>query len=274
MVTAMAAVGEQTGNLDDVLLRAADALERRRTLMVNLRTALIYPSVVVIMAVATVAYMMVGLIPKLSKFLAGMGRRLPSLTQALVDLSSTLRTHALDVLVVIGGLGAAFLAFRAWPPGRRAIDGLLLRLPVAGTVLRLAGTATVARNLGSLLASGVRITEALATLEPLLKNRVLAGRVARARERVLQGSSLSEPLSQPGGFLPMLGHMVAVGESSGTLDDVLEQVAQFHEQRLESVVRRLSAIVEPAVIVVVGGMVGFVYMAFFVALYSIAGGRS
>ncbi len=274
MVKAMVAVGEQTGNLDEVLMRAAATLERRRVLLTNLRTALIYPSVVVVMAVATVAYLMVGLIPKLSKFLAGMGRGMPGMAQALVDLSASVREHGLAALAVLGALVAGFLTFRSWPPGRKAVDGLLLRLPVVGGVLRLAGTATVARNLGSLLASGVRITGALAVLEPLLKNRVLAGRVARARERVLQGSSLAEPFSEPGAFLPMLGHMVAVGEASGTLDEVLGQVAEFHEKRLEATIRRLSAIVEPAIIVIVGGMVGFVYMSFFVAVYSIVGGRS
>lgn len=273
LVTTMAAVGEQTGSLDEVLLRAASALERRRLLLTNLRTALIYPSLVLVMAMGTVAYMMVGLIPKLSKFLAGMGRSLPPMTRMLMDISTAVQVYWSQGLILTGTAIAGFLIFRAWPPGRRIVDGLWLRLPVAGNVLRLAGTATVARNLGSLLASGVRITAALGVVEPLIKNRVLSERLADARDRVLQGSSLAEPLSAPGAFLPMLGNMVAVGETSGALDEVLQQVAEFHEKRLEAVIRRLSAIVEPVIIVVVGGIVGFIYMSFFVAIYSIVGGR-
>jgi type IV pilus assembly protein PilC len=196
------------------------------------------------------------------------------MTRMLMDISAAVQVYWLNGLIALAAAVVGFFAFRSWPPGRKLIDGLFLRLPVFGHIFRLAGTATVARNLGSLLASGVRITGALAVVEPLLKNRVLAGRLVDARERVLQGSSLAEPLSAPGAFLPMLGNMVAVGETSGALDEVLEQVAEFHEKRLEAVIRRLSAIVEPVIIVVVGGIVGFIYLSFFAAIYSIVGGRS
>ncbi|NUN50800.1 MAG: type II secretion system F family protein, partial [Candidatus Brocadiae bacterium] len=162
---------------------------------------------------------------------------------------------------------------RAWPRGRLATDGLILRLPVVGRIVRLAETSTFARNLGVLVASGVRITDALDVVAPLLANARSAAVVRASRERILQGSPLSEPLSVPGPFYPMLAGMVAVGERSGTLDEVLLQVAGFHEARLQVLIRRLGAIIEPVVIIVVGGIVGFVYMAFFLAIYSIVGGR-
>lgn len=273
LVTTMVSVGEQTGQLEEVLMRSSVALERRRILKTNLLTALIYPTLVMVMSIATVAYMMVSLLPKLSKFLAGFGRRLPPMTQMLMDISTAFQTYWVHGLVamIFGGLVVA--AIRAWPPGRLGMDRIILAIPVVGTVFRLADTATLARNLGSLLASGVRITEALRAVEQVIRNKFAALKVSQARDRVLQGSSLAEPLATPGVFYPMLSHMVAVGEASGTLDEVLEQVAEFHEKRLEAMIRRMSAMVEPVIILVVGGIVGFIYMAFFVALYSIVGGR-
>lgn len=273
-VTTMVAVGEQTGQLDEVLMRSSSALERRRLLKTNLLTAMIYPTLVVILSITVVAYMMVALIPKLSKFLAGFGRRLPPMTQMLMDISTAVQTYWIHGLVGLLFAAGVFAVIRAWPPGRLGMDRVVLAIPIIGPIFRLAETATVSRNLGSLLASGVRITEALRAVEPLLRNKFAALKVTQARDRVLQGSSLAEPLSTPGIFYPMLGHMVAVGEASGTLDEVLEHVAEFHEKRLEAMIRRMSALIEPVIILMVGGIVGFIYMAFFVALYSIVGGRS
>jgi len=269
----MVGVGEETGVLDEVLVRASVTLERRRELQASVLTALTYPSIVVVLAVGVVAYIMVSLIPKLRVFLSGFGRKLPPLTQLLVDISTAVHAHAIEGAIALAiGVGAV-AAVHAWPPGRLVIDRALLRIPIVGRILRIAATASFARTLGTLLQSGVLLTESLRTAEPLHANRHVAGVVAQARERVLEGSPIAEPLAQGGAFLPLLSSMVAVGEASGTLDDVLLEVATFHEQRLEAVIRRLSVILEPIVIIVVGGIVGFVYMAFFMAIYAIAGGR-
>ncbi|MGC3966676.1 MAG: type II secretion system F family protein [Pirellulales bacterium] len=119
--------------------------------------------------------------------------------------------------------------------------------------------------------SGITLLEGLRTAEELLNNRYLAGRVSAARQAVMQGGTLAEPLAADHAFTPMLARMVAVGESAGTIDDVLDEVARFHEAQLQSAIRRLSAIIEPCIIMVVGGIVGFVYIAFFMALFSAGG---
>jgi len=157
------------------------------------------------------------------------------------------------------------------PFGRLMVDRRLLRVPIIGKLLRLAGTATFARGLGILVQSGITLLEGLRTVEELLQNRYLAGRVTAARQAVMQGGTLAEPLSAEKAFSPLLARMVAVGESAGTIDEVLDEVARFHEAQMQSAIRQLSAIVEPAIILVVGGIVGFVYIAFFMALFAAGG---
>lgn len=273
LVTALTEVGEQTGTLDAVLERAAQTLERRRLLATSVKTALTYPAIVVVLAIGVVAYMTLALIPKLEIFLTAFGRRLPPLTQALLDVSRIVRENLVPGAVLLVLLIAGWIALRAWPPGRRATDRLALRVPVLGRVLRLAATAQFARTLGTLVRSGVRLTEALRVASRMATNSHVAAVLGAARERVLAGSSLAAPLRADPTFPPLLGQMVAVGESAGTLDSVLEDVARFHETQLDVLIRRLSALLEPVVIVVVGGIVAFVYLACFMAIYAIAGNR-
>jgi type IV pilus assembly protein PilC len=170
-------------------------------------------------------------------------------------------------VALIGGAVAIY----SWPPGRYWVDRSALRVPVLGVLFRLASTATFSRSLGILIRSGVTLLEALRTVERLHHNRYLAGQVVSARDSVMQGGTLAEPLRTAHAFMPMLPAMVAVGESTGTLDDVLDEVARFHESQLQVAIRRFSIIIEPAIIVVVGGIVGFVYISFFLAMFSTAG---
>ena len=152
------------------------------------------------------------------------------------------------------------------------MDRWVLRLPLIGGILRVSATAAFARGLGLLLESGINLVEALQTAAGLLPNRYLRQRVLLARQAVLQGGTLAAAVTDRTCFAPMLSRMVTVGESTGRLDAVLAEVARFHEEQVATLVRRLSVLIEPAVIVIVGGIVGFVYVAFFVALMSISGG--
>ncbi|MBL8829111.1 MAG: type II secretion system F family protein [Planctomycetaceae bacterium] len=264
-------VGEQTGNLEQAVERAADTMESRRRLRANLLTALAYPSLVLVAAIGVTAFMVVGVIPKLRTFLEGLGRKLPAITQLLVDISDAARIylpHFIIGTLILIGLGVAIYFH---PAGRVAFDRRMLRVPVIGNLVRLAGTASFARALGILLRSGITLLEGLRTTEDLLGNRYLASRVTAARQAVIQGGALSDPLTTAHAFAPMLARMVAIGESAGTLDEVLDEVAKFHETQLQAAIRQLSVIVEPLIIVVVGTIVGFVYIAFFMALFSAGG---
>ena len=271
MVVQLVRVGEQTGTLEQVLARAAEALERKRLLITQLATALFYPLIVFVSAVGVAAMMVFYVIPKLQVLLTALGRKLPPLTQRLMDVTNFFNTYLRSIGIGLLVLILVYVAVYLWPPGRLFIDRVALRVPIIGHLLRLAATVQFSHGLAILLRSGVTLVEALRTVERLHRNRFVAGLVAASREGVLGGGSLAPPLAAPGGFVPMLSKMVAVGETSGTLDDVLGEVARFHESQLQMTIRRFSAVIEPVIIVVVGGIVGFVYIAFFMAIYSTAG---
>jgi type IV pilus assembly protein PilC len=222
------------------------------------------------MAAGVTGFLVIGVIPKLEKYLGGRGRTLPAITQNLLDAVAWLQHWAPQLGVLAGAAGVALLLVYRWPPGRLLLDRGLLRVPVIGRVLRLAGTATLARSLSVLVESGVTLLDSLRTVAQLLGNRALATRVESARETVLGGGTLATALSGAE-FMPMLPRMVAVGESAGTLATVLQEVAAFHEAQLVAAIRRMSLLIEPIVILLVGGIVGFVYIAFFVALFSLTG---
>ena len=263
-------VGEQTGNLDSVMERAAESMERRRQLVQQVATALTYPFIVLVAAVGVSLFMILDVIPKLEGFIRALGRKLPPTTVMLMDVSAWVRGSGPVLVGMTVVFGVAGLV--AWRSSARAgIDRALLRVPWVGRILRVAGTALFARALAIQLRSGVTVLDGLRTLEGVGNNRHLAAIVRRTRDRVLSGGGLAEPLGEDGGFMPMLGRMVSVGESTGRLDEVLEEVARFFEGQLTALIRQLSALVEPAIIVVVGGIVGFVYITFFLTPYSAAG---
>jgi len=264
-------VGEQTGNLETVLVRASEAMERRRTLIQQVINALTYPGIVLVAAIGVTGFMLVGVIPKLKLFVSALGRKLPPSTQLLMDLSSWLQLHGLTLFVAFLSLPLFIYLLNSIPAARLWIDAVILRTPLFGKVIRVAGTALFARALALLLRSGVTVLDALRTMEQLGSNRFLNAIINNARERIFAGGALAPTLETSHGYMPMLSRMVAVGESSGTLDSVLDEIAKFYEQQLAVLIRQLSALVEPAIILFVGIIVGYVYISFFLALYSGAG---
>jgi type IV pilus assembly protein PilC len=261
-------IGEQTGQLERVLTQSAEAMENRRHLRSSLMTALLYPSIVLAAALGVTAFMMLHVIPKLQVFLKALGKKLPAMTQVLLDVSDLCQAYWLYVLVGTVLVAGGTVAVYCWPPGRLLIDRSLLRLPVIGVLLRVSATAAFAHGLSVLLSSGITLLEALRTVERLHRNHCLARQVAHAREAVMRGGNLANALATQHTFMPLLSSMVAVGEASGMLDDVLGEAARFHELQLKSILKRLSILIEPAITIVVGGIVGYVYISFFLALFA------
>lgn len=268
---ALVRVGEQAGELDAALLQAAAQLESRRNLRHMLLNALAYPAVAIFAAVGVTAFLVLAVIPKIAEFLESGGAALPAATQSLVDLSAFLRAHGPALLAALGAAFAAFFALRAFPRGRLALDGLALRLPVVGRLHRLVGTAVFSRAMAMLVASGVTLLDSLDVSRGLLRNRRLAARVGAASEAVLRGGALAPPLKAGGEFSPMLAQMVAVGETTGALADAFAEVARFHETMLSITIKRFGVTIEPAMICFTGLVVGYVYVSFFTALFSMAG---
>ncbi|MEM8868483.1 MAG: type II secretion system F family protein [Verrucomicrobiota bacterium] len=269
-VVSMIGLGEESGNLDVVMRRSAEAMERFRRNRNAILSALAYPTLVVLFAIGLSAYMVVYVIPLLREALEALGRPLPPLTQSLLDLSYFIVTYGPGIAAILAILTVTFVFILFWPPGRLAVDRFLLRLPLVGTILRSGGTALFARALATLLESGIRLVEGLRILATVHGNRYFAAVVDSARNRVLEGGTLAESLGRGNAYMPMMIKMVGVGESSGNLEETLVNVADFHEEQLQTLISRLSAVMVPAVILVAGGIVFYVYLAFFLALYGAA----
>ncbi len=257
--------GEVTGQLEHVLGQSAEYLRRRAILRGRLASALVYPAVVVLVALAVAAFLVLKVIPKFATFFSRRGAALPWATQLLVDLSNWLAQYGLYVLGAVVAAGLALAAFRSTAWGRLRWDRLLLCLPVLGPVLTTAAMSQLSQTLGMLLASGLNLLEALQITAGVIGNRAVRRRVQEAAQGVLEGGSLAGSLR--GRPVPeLVPRMIAVGERTGSLGEVLEELGRFYDTQLQNHIRRLSAMVEPALILVVGLLVGFVYFAFFQAV--------
>ncbi len=263
----MIAMGEESGNLDTVIERSALTMETRRRNKAATVTALFYPAFTFIFAIGICVYMVVAVIPPMKKALSALGRNLPPMTQSLLDIADFFAQWGLIVVSIIVILGIVVLLLWLWPPGRLGIDRFFLRVPLVGTILRTGATALFARTMGTLLSSGIPLVEGLRIAGGIHANRYLTAVVESARRRILEGGALAESLSRPHAYTPMMLKMIGVGEASGNLEETLEHVANFHDDQLQSLIKRLSAMLEPAIVLFVGILVGYVYIAFFVGLY-------
>ena len=264
-------VGEQTGIQETVLIRAADMMRMRRETVRDIATALMYPVLVLLAAVTATGFIVTNLLPKLSELLESLGKPLPPITQSLITVSHIVNDWGWPIA---GAFALAAIVFAlTWlsPAGRMGIERLSLRIPVVGKLFRISGTLTFSQTLGVLVGSGVSVLESLITVQQMHSSTYFASIVQKSRDAIVRGNSLADTLRIRGAYMPLLATMTAVGEGSGTLDEVLEEVSDFHRSQLSAIIKTLSALVTPAIIVVVGSIVGYVYIAFFVGLFSVAG---
>lgn len=269
LMVALVESGETSGDLDTVLTRLADDVERRTELKRQLVTALTYPSIVLLAAVGVVAFLVLTVIPRFATFLAGRGKEVPAAAQTLLDISTWLGNWGLALMAAI--LLTAFLlaVVYALPPGRLAIDRFLLMVPVVGATLIAAAMAQAAWTLAMLVRSGATVLVSLQITARIVGNRAIAHAFDRAGAAVLEGRSVSVALKQSV-MPPLMRHMAEVGESSGELDAVMEEVGSYYRKELDAKVKILSAMIEPILILFVGGIVGFVYFAFFQAVMTVS----
>lgn len=265
-VVQLVRVGERTGELAPVLQRAVETMRGRRRSLQEVGAALIYPVMVILVAIGVSIYMVVYLIPRLEVYLQNLGKDMPPMTQNLINASVWLRQYyPLLIIISCGLIVFALVAYRS-SEARMRLDRMLFRVPVFGRLFQLCETSAFARSLAVMLGSGITLIDGLLTVEKLLFNRYSAKTVSDARDKIIRGQSFSEAIGDSTAFSPMLKKMIAVGQQSGDLQGVLDEVADFHESQFRSAVRTLNAILTPALTVGVGAVVGYVYIAFFVAL--------
>ncbi len=266
------AVGEQTGGLSTVMAQAAIEMASTRKLKKQITKAVKGPAFTLLFAIGLVVFMLTSVVPEIKKLLKIMGKPMPPMTQALIDVSDWFMANAISLGVFAAVTVISIVVLYNWRPSRLVMDRFALRLPLLGYVFQLSGTVLFCRAMGLLLSSGVLIVEALKTMELLHGNKFMASHVAFAHSRVLQGSSLAEPLTDKSRYTPLVLQMIRVGENSGTLDDILVEMTDYHDELLQEAIAKLTGMIAPFMTMFVGGMIGFVYAAFLTAMFSAAGG--
>jgi type IV pilus assembly protein PilC len=266
----LARVGEQTGELEFSLEKAAEHLEARRNLRTMVVNALIYPFIAVILAIGVSAFLVVSVIPKIAAFLQSGGASLPPITQSLIDISNWVISNGVYILLALASVVGGWLLVRISETGRELQDVFLLKLPVTGKVMRLSATALFARSIETMITSGVTLLDSLNVASKLMSNTRLRKRIITIYEETVNGRTFSNALKDAVEFMPMLHRMAAVGEMTGSLASNLGETARFYEMMLAILIRRFSVMIEPVIICITGIIVGYVYIAFFTAVFSMA----
>ncbi|RMG16945.1 MAG: type II secretion system F family protein [Planctomycetota bacterium] len=260
---------ESTGRLDEALRRAAESIERRAALRFQVLTSLTYPAIVLLVSGGVFWFLTARVVPRIARFLAGRGVELPWTTALLVDISEVVTGYGPWITGACAAACVTLLCAYRTRRGRFLLDGATLRVPLVGGVLRAASLAHFGRTLSVLLRSGLPMLQALEALGPTVRNQSVARSLARAAEAVRRGASLSAALAGPG-LTPLAEQVIAVGERTGALDDVLEELAAHYEVLVQRRLKTLASLVEPALLLVVGGLVGLVYISFFHAVFQLA----
>jgi type II secretory pathway component PulF len=265
----MVQAGETSGHLDAVLMRLAEFLEKGLRRRSQVLSALMYPAVLVTVAVAVVAFIVGYLIPKLSLLFAEMEQTLPLITRVLLTIANVIGSAwwAIAVVVVVAVVGMRW--YVRTERGREAVDLLLLRAPLLGPVWHKMAVSRLARTLGTMLDGGVPILVSLEISGNAVGNRILRRGAEAVREEVREGTRLGAALEHAGVFPPLLVHMTAVGEETGQLPEMMLRVAESLDFEVDSVLGRLTTLLEPFIIIVMGVIVGFIVLAVLLPIFQI-----
>jgi general secretion pathway protein F len=262
----MVAAGEASGTLDAVLERLADFMENQARLKGKVVATLAYPVLMTLIGAVLVSFLMVAVVPKVTSIFENLGQALPWYTRLLIFVSDIIAGYWW--LILISSFGGSW-AFRRWiktDKGRYKWDSMSLRWPIFGRLNRLVAMARFSRTLATLLASGVPLLKAMEISRNVLGNARLQTVVAEAIGSIREGESIADPLKRSGQFPPMVTHMIAVGEKTGQLEAMLDNVSRAYEADVETRVQALTSLLEPLMIVILGGIVGFIAMAILMPL--------
>lgn len=253
--------GEVSGALDVVLLRLAEFLEGQHRLRSRVTAALLYPAVLLFISLMVLMYLLTAVVPKVVGMFESMNQVLPVPTRVLIALSTFLSATWWIFVVAAAVIAVLVSRWRKTEKGSLKFDQFRTGFPIYGSVYRKVSVARFARTLGTLLASGVPIIESLRIVKTVVQNRIMEIAIENSIAEVMDGSSLAAPLKRSGVFPPILVHMISVGEKSGSLEEMLTKAAESYEGDVETTVAGLTSILEPIMIVIMGGIVGFVVIS-------------
>ena len=267
----MIAAGEAGGILDAILRRLAAYMEKAARLKSQVKGAMTYPIVTLLIAVVVLAVILVFVIPVFQEMFADFGGELPAATQFVVAMSDLVKSKIIYILVAVFLFVIAFKKFYKTEKGHDVVDDLLLKLPVFGELLRKVAVSKFTRTMGTMLASGVAILEALDIVAKTAGNRSVEKAIYNVRSGIAEGRTMADPLQESGVFPPMVCQMIGVGESTGALDAMLEKIADFYDEEVDQAVDNLTSLIEPFMLVFLGVTIGGLVVAMYLPIFKMAG---
>jgi type IV pilus assembly protein PilC len=271
LYVSLVAAGEIGGTLDIILQRLATYIEKNEKLKGKVKGALVYPSVVLAISIVVIAILLIFVIPVFQEMFEGLGGELPALTQGVVDLSDFMRNYVLYIIALMVAGYIAFVRFRSTEKGRFVVDKTVLGIPVFGSLIKKSGVANFTRTLGTMTTSGVPILDGLGIVASTAGNKVIEKAILDTRSSISEGKTIAEPLAKSGIFPPMVTQMISVGESTGALDSMLEKISDFYEDEVDAAVEALTALIEPFMMVFLGGTIGTMLAAMYLPIFKMAG---
>ncbi|OGQ48856.1 MAG: pilus assembly protein PilC [Deltaproteobacteria bacterium RIFCSPLOWO2_02_FULL_57_26] len=265
----MVAAGEVGGVLNTILNRIALFIEKSAKLKSKVKGAMIYPCTIVVVAVGVVTILLLYVIPVFAELYGGMGKALPAPTQITINMSNWFRAYFVYMVIGVGILVAAIRYYYKTSQGRMVIDGIMLKMPIIGDLLRKVAVARFSQNMSILLSSGVPILDGLAITAKTAGNKVVEQAIMDARVSISQGKTVAEPLTESKIFPPMVCQMVAIGENTGALDAMLKKVADFYEDEVDNSVANLTSLMEPLIMVVLGVILGGLVISMYLPIFQL-----
>jgi general secretion pathway protein F len=263
----MVRAGETSGALDQILFRLAEFLEKQLALKNKVTNAILYPALMLFVGVSVLFFLMTFVVPKITAVFVSMKQALPWPTVALMSVSRFFADYWMVAIGIV--LGSAFLMrrFVRTDGGKMAADRMVLRLPLIGDVARMVSISRLTSTLATMLASGVQLLDAMDVSKRVMNNRVLEEAVEGARQNIREGETIADPLKRSGEFPALVTHMIAVGERSGEMEEMLRRVSQIYDGEVERVITRLTSLLEPIMILVMGVIVFFIVVAILLPIF-------
>lgn len=269
LFVSMIRAGEETGDLEGTLDRLALFFEKAHTTKEKIKSAMTYPTVVGLMSIASVIYLLQGVVPQFVTMFESFDTELPAITKIVLALSKSLSHQWYYWIIALVILILAFQLYKRTERGKYVIDYAKLKMPIFGKLAQKGAIAQMSRTLSSLYASSVPVLQSLTIVEEVVGNKVIGKYIRKSGESLRQGNSLSEPFKKAWVFPPLVTQMIAVGEETGSLDQMLAKIADFYEMDVDNTVDRLKSLIEPLLIVFLAGVVGLIVMAIILPMFTL-----
>ncbi len=265
----MVAAGETSGTLEEVFLRLAEMLEKRVHLTNKVKSAVAYPIMMSVVAVAVVVFLLSFVVPSITQIFLEMNRTLPLPTRLLISISTFMKTYFVPIVIMVCAVILGIGAWKRSKDGRMKWDRSKLKFPLFGKLFLKVETARLARTLGILLTSGIPVLGALEIVKGIVQNRFIAGALESVKDRVSKGSDIAEAIRKTGLFPPIVIHIMATGQMSGNIENGLMDIAQMYDDEVEMTAKTLTSLIEPLILLIMGAIIGFIVLAILLPIFEI-----